>query len=265
MYASEDRPPSLLEKRRLEPTVVVLGALMAVGAHVLIPTLLLASQWLLVQLGLAIPVGEREHPKPPMDVIAAEFVKLGKPFDPRKLPQRKVPQIAKRKPEGVVVSKDAKEQPQKPPEEKKEKPKETQDSLLDNLVDRTKDFAEDVQTEQEGDPNGIAEGTATEARLGDIYLGKLKIFFQKGWSVPNVVQNVEKLTTIASVRVSSDGHLEGVEIQTSSGDPLFDQSAIDAITALMQAGATIPEPPPEIARNYYGTTLPVRFRGRDVR
>lgn len=264
MYA-EDRPPSLLEKRPLEPGVFLLGSLFAVGAHVLIPTFLLASQWLLVLLGLAIPVGERERPKPPVDVIAAEFVKLGKPFDPRKLPNRQVPPEIKRRPEGVVVSPDAHEQPEPKPEEKKERPKEAKDSLLDNLVDRTKDFAEDVQQEEEGDPEGIAEGTAKQAKLGDLYLGKLKIFFQKGWSVPNVVQNVDKLTTIASVKISDDGHVESVEIQSPSGDPLFDQSVIDAVSALIQANATIPEPPPEIASTYYGNTLPVRFRGSDAR
>lgn len=263
MYV-EERPPSLLEKRRIEPSVIALGAFTAVGAHLLIPTLLLASQWLLVLLGLAIPVGERERPKPPQDVIAAEFVKLGKPFDPTKLPNRKVPPIAKRKPEGIAVSRDAKEKP-KEEEDKKERPKESQDSLLDNLVDRTKDFAEDVQTEEEGDPNGIAEGTATEAKLGDIYLGQLKVFFQRGWTVPNVVQNVDKLTAIAAVKIDSEGRVESVEVQNPSGDPLFDQSVIDAVTALIQAGATIPEPPAQIASTYYGQTLPVRFRGRDAR
>jgi hypothetical protein len=266
MYADpeeQERPPSLLGKRNVEGSVLSLGMLMTIGAHVLIPVAVLGSQWLLVLLGLAIPPEERERPKPAPDVIAAEFVKLGKPFDPTKLPARKVPPVAKRRPDGVVVSKDAQEKPKD--EEKKEKQKETQDSLLDNLVDRTKDFAEDVVTEEEGDPNGIAEGTANEARLGDLYLGKLKVFFQKGWSVPNVVQNVDKLTTIASVHISADGHVEAVETQSPSGDPLFDQSTLDAVTALIQANAQIPEPPPEIAQNYYGQTLPVRFRGSDAR
>jgi TonB family protein len=263
MYV-EERPPSLLQKRRIEPSVMVLGAVFAIGAHVLIPTLLLASQWLLVLLGLAVPVDERERPTPPREVIAAEFVKLGKPFDPRKLPSRKVPPVAKRRPDAVNVSRDAQEKP-KLDEQKKERPKESQEDLLDNLVDRTRDFAEDVQTEEEGDPEGIAEGTANQAKLGDIYLGKLKVFFQRGWSVPNVVQNVDKLTTLAAVKVSSEGRVEGVQIHTASGDPLFDQSVLDAVTALMQAQATIPEPPPEIAQNYYGATLTVRFRGSDAR
>ena len=284
MYATQEdqeRPPSLLAKRHIEGSVFSLGMLMTIGAHVLIPVAVLGSQWLLVLLGLAVPVGERERPKPPPDVIAAEFVKLGKPFDPTKLPQRKVPPVAKRRPEAdapaitkdptapppdsVAISQDAQEKEKEDKkEEKKERVKDSQNSLLDNLVDRTKDFAEDVVTEEEGDKDGIASGTATEARLGDIYLGKLKVFFQRGWSVPNVVQNTDKLTTIVAVKVSSDGHVVGVEVQSSSGDPLFDQSTIDAVTALIQAGTQIPEPPPEIAQNYYGQTLPVRFRGSEA-
>lgn len=263
MYAAEERPPSLLEKRRIEPTVLILGALTAISAHVLIPVLLLASQWLMVLLGLAVPVGERERTAPPLDIIAADFVKLGKPFDPEKLPQRKVPPVVKRRPQGVAYTPDAKEKPKQ--EEKKERPEESKDSLFDNLLDRAQDFAEDVETEEVGDPEGIAEGTATEARAGDIYLGKLTIFFQKGWAVPNMVQDVTKLTTIAAVKISDDGHVESVELQTPSGDPLFDQSVIDRITELIQANAAIPEPPPELTSTYYGQTLPVRFRGSDVR
>ncbi|MET0343367.1 MAG: TonB C-terminal domain-containing protein [Polyangiales bacterium] len=261
----DERPPSLLRMRRIEPSIIALGAFFAVAAHLLIPAILLASQWLLVLLGLAVPVGERERPKPPIDVIAAEFVKLGKPFDPRKLPSRQVPKMAKRKTDAVTVSKDPKEQPPPKEEEKKPKPKESKESLLDNLVDRTEDFAEDVEHEQEGDPEGIAEGTSKVAKLGDLYQGKLKVFFQKGWSVPNVVQNVEKLEAIAGVQLSSEGLLEAVSIQKSSGDPLFDQSVLDAVTALIDVKATIPEPPPELAANYYGKTLGVRFRGSEAR
>jgi TonB family protein len=261
--ADPERPESLLRGRRIPASVLTLGFFATLGAHVLIPIAVLGSQWLLVLLGLAIPPEERVRPKELQEVMAAEFVKLGKPFDPRKLPQRKVPPVAKRKPDGVVVSKDAKEQPE-PKEEKKDKPKESQESLLDNLVDRTKDFAEDVKTEEEGDPDGIAEGTAKTAQLGNIYLGKLTVFFRRGWSVPNVVQNRDGLSAMAAVKVGPDGRVESVEIDKSSGDPLFDQSILDRITELINAGEHIPEPPPEIADQYYGQTLTTRFRGSDA-
>ncbi|MFM2419067.1 MAG: hypothetical protein RL385_3790 [Pseudomonadota bacterium] len=263
--ALSERPPSLLAHRSLEGSVLFFGGLAAVVAHVGVPLAVLGSQWLLIALGLAVPVEERKRDVPHTEVIAAEFVRLGKPFDPTKLPSRKVPPIAKRKPDGVVVSPDAKETPEKPEKKEKEKPAETQASLLDNLVDRTRDFAEDVNHEQEGDPDGIPEGTATTARAGDVYLGQLTLFFRRNWTVPNVVQHPEKLAAFAAVSVSADGHLKQVEIDKPSGDPLFDQSILDAITALIQAGAAIPEPPPGLTQNYYGATLSVRFRGLDLR
>jgi protein TonB len=259
-----ERPPSLLAKKPIDASQIALGLLVAIGAHVAIPAFLLASQWLLVLLGIAIESSQKPPPPGP-SVIAAEFVKLGKPFDPTKLPNRKVPPIAKRKPDGVVVSKDAQEQPEKKEEEKKPE-KDTQASLLDNLVERSKDFAEDVEPlEEEGDPNGIKEGTATEAKAGDIYRGQLAIFFRRNFSVPNVVQNPEKKRVIVAVVIASDGALRSAEVSRTSGDPLFDQAALDAVDALIRAGATLPEPPADIRDQFYGTTQFVTYTGEGLR
>ena len=259
-----ERPPSLLAKKPIDPSQIALGLFVAIGAHVAIPAFLLASQWLLVLLGIAIEANQKPPP-PPQNVIAAEFVKLGKPFDPTKLPNRKVPPIAKRKPDGVVVSKDAEEKPEEKKDEKKPE-KDTQASLLDNLVERSKDFAEDVEPlEEEGDPNGLKEGTATEARAGDIYRGQLVLFFRRNFSVPNLVQDPDKKKAIVAVVVASDGALKSAELMRSSGDPLFDQSAVDAAQALIQAGATLPEPPADVRDQFYGATLPVEYTGRGLR
>lgn len=259
---ADERPPSLLTRQPVSGETIAAGLGFVVLSHLLVPIAMLASQWLIVFLGLAVPVDERKRTKLPPNMIAAEFVKLGKPFDPTKLPNRKVPPIAKRTPDGVVVSADAKETD---PKEEKDRPKEAQDSLLDNLVDRTKEFAEDVPYEQEGDPNGIAEGTATTAKAGNIYMGQLVVFFRRGWSVPNVVQGVENLSATAAVEVSAEGRILSVEIEQSSGDPLFDQSILDRGQELIAANSSIPEPPPELREGFYGTTLPVRFRGVDAR
>lgn len=259
---SDERPPSLLTRQPVSPGMIAAGVGFALGAHLIVPLAMMVSQWLLIALGLAIAPGERERPMLPPNMIAAEFVKLGKPFDPTKLPNRKVPPIAKRTPDGLVVSKDAKEEPK--PEDKEKRPPDAQDSLLDNLVDRTKEFAEDVPTEDEGDPNGIAEGTATSAKAGDLYLGQLMLFFKRPWSVPNVVQNAETKRAFVTVQVADDGRLVRCELNRSSGDPLFDQSAVDAVQSLIDADATLPEPPAGLRDAYYGTTIPVSFDGRNI-
>jgi hypothetical protein len=73
----DERPPSLLDKRPIEPGTIVLGALAVVAAHVLFPLLVMGSQWLLIYLGLAIASVDKVRPTVPDNVIAAEFVRLG--------------------------------------------------------------------------------------------------------------------------------------------------------------------------------------------
>lgn len=243
----------------------VVGVLVALGAHVLIPLLLLASSWLLEVLGLAIPVDERERPPLPENVIAAEFVRLGVERDPNRLPQRKVPPKMKRRPDSVAVSKEMNPEP-KPKRKKEKNPPEAEEDLLDNLVDRAKAFAEDVNYEQTGSPDGLAEGTAEEAREGDIYAGQLVLFFRRGWTVPNVVQSPEKRRAVVDVDVAPDGRLRGVEMRRRSGDPLFDQSVLDRVEALIDARAKLPEPPSdEVREQYFGRVLPVAFDGKNLR
>jgi hypothetical protein len=48
---------------------------------------------------------------------------------------------------------------------------------------------------------------------------------------------------------------------SSSGEPLFDQSVEDRFQELRSLGTTLPEPPPEIADQYLGKTIGVRFKG----
>lgn len=262
---ANERPPSLLDPRPIGPSALFLGLTATLSAHVLIPLLILGSQWLLVVLGLAVPVTERERPREIVEITEAELVRLGKPFDPRKLPSRKVPPVAKAPPDSVVVSQDPREPPPEKPDEKKERPKEAKVSALDNLIDRTKEFAEDVEYEQEGDPQGLREGTATKKGEGDLYAGQLSLFFRRNWALPNVVQNPDKLVAEVFVDVTEGGQVTDVKIAKPSGDPYFDQSLLDAIEPLVKERASIPEPPPELLSTYYGKTLKLRFKGTDAR
>jgi TonB family protein len=255
-----ERPESLLVRRLPSATTLGIGAFFALFAHVGLPLLVMASQWLLVLLGMAIPVSERVRVELPSNLIAAEFVKLGKPFDPTKLPSRKVPPVAKRRPDAVAVSPDARENPE-PKDKPKDKPPESQEDLLDNLVDRSREFAEDVDYEQEGDPQGIADGTATEAKAGNIYLGQLNLFFRRNWTVPNMVQRPDQKKAHAMISVDEKGVITEVQIQRSSGDPLFDQSVLDAVQALIAARTAIPPPPPEL-NNLLDASWAIVFDGK---
>src|SRR5690606_19868431 len=106
---------------------------------------------------------------------------------------------------------------------------------------------------------------ATEAREGDLYRGQLLLFFQRPWTVPNIVQNLNQKRAIVTVEVARDGRLRSVELAKSSGDPLYDQSAIDAVQALIEANAVLPEPPESRRDQFYGTTIAVNSAGRTAR
>lgn len=261
---NESRPPSLLQPHSIGASSLVVGLLTVVGAHGVLPAGFFGAMWLLTALGLAIPPDMRERPISEEKVIAAEFVQLGKKFDPRKLPNRKVPPVVKRRPDAVAVSKNMNPE-KRERRERKERPPKAVDDLLNNLVDRTKDFAEDVEVEQEGDPEGIQGGTATEARAGNIYLGKLVVFFRKGWELPVTLQDPDQMVATAAITIGDDGRLRAVRINKSSGNPDFDHSVVVRVENLIRANAKIPEPPPGLEGDFYGQTRAFQFHGKHAR
>ncbi|MEM7609217.1 MAG: hypothetical protein AAF411_28045, partial [Myxococcota bacterium] len=100
-------------------------------------------------------------PPPDEEVIAARFVQLGRDFQDE-LPNRIVPQAATAPPDSVALSDNPDERPE--PEEQRERPDEALERNIDNLLDSVEAFAEEVEArEREGNPDGIEEGTETEA------------------------------------------------------------------------------------------------------
>ena len=259
---SLDRPPSLLTPRRFDPSTMGSGATVALGLHVVLPITIFAIMGLLRMAGLWHPSTAKVVT--PHQIVAAKFVKLGKPFDPRHLPNRNVPHLSTAPPPGVVVSKNMNPVQHDPPDAAVPPPNPTLDAIL-RIGDRAQTFAEIApDLPQEGDVNGIAEGTETHAaQAGDLYAGKLFIFFHRGWSVPTTISEDEaaRLVVTLDVEVKNDLHIGEVRVANSSGNELFDQSTVDRINALKASNATIPEPPPEIASQYVGLTMGVRFSG----
>jgi len=250
------RPPSMLDRRQLSPGMFFGGALAAVGAHVAIP---LAA--MLVTSFLAASVaGKQPETYTEEHIIAARFVQRGKKLDPKKLPDRIVPRLTTAPDQATVVSKDMNpEPPEKPPEKPPVNPKE--DPLL-RIGDRAQAFAEIAEErEKEGDPMGSDEGTETEAQAGDLYAGMLHDFFKNGWTIPNTIDDPSKLIATAQVEIMRDQRLGRFAVVKSSGVPLFDQSVEDRLNQLRHEGATVPDPPPEVAHKFLGRTIVVRFKG----
>ena len=257
-YSRDERPPSSLEPRFLTGDAIFGGALFAILAHVLLPIAIIV-----VTSVVASALGREDKPQTYIEehVVEARFVQKGKKPDPKKLPDRIVPRKSTAPDDSTVVSKDMNPEP---PEKPKEKPPDNAvQDLLTRVGDRAQAFAEIAEEkEKEGDPNGIEEGTETEAQAGDLYAGQLYMFFKRGWTIPNTIADPTRLVATAEVEITTDLTIGAFAVVKSSGDPLFDQSVEDRLRQLHDEGTQVPDPPPEIAHRYLGKTISLRFKGK---
>jgi hypothetical protein len=260
--AEDVRPPSLLKRRVIDGKMALGGVFFMLGAHLLVPAVIAGVVAVLAASGVG---KEQARVIPENKVVEARFVKLGKPFDPRKIPNRKVPVKTTAPQPGVAVSKNETPPKVNKPDAGKPPPK-AEENLLRNLGDRAQAFAEIAKkSEEEGDPQGIEDGTETTARAGDIYRGQLVMFFKRGWSIPTTLGDTSKLTTRARVEITPDRHVGPHQIVNPSGEPLFDQSVEDRFNELRSLGTSLPEPPPEVARQFQGSwQLDINFIGKKL-
>jgi hypothetical protein len=238
------------------------GGTVSLLAHVMIPGL---AAIVLSSFGmLAADTRDTSPTIAELHVIEARFVQLGEKRDPRKLPNRRVPRKTTAPDKSIAVSKN----PRDHQAEEEKRPEDAEDDLLTRLGDRAKAFAEIAEErEREGDPEGVEWGSATEAREGDIFAGKLRAFFHRGWSVPSTLdaETVRTLVTAVLVQISVGGEIGRFRIVRTSGEPLFDASVIERLTQLRAQGEKIPEPPPAIAHQFLGQEIRVHFQGRNAR
>jgi hypothetical protein len=252
----DTRPPSLLDPKHFSSDMLAGGVALAIGAHIAVPVIALA-----VTSFLAATVAETE-PQTYIDehIVEARFVQKGIKRDPKKLPDRVVPRKSTAPDQSVVVSKDMNPEP---PEKKEKPPENAVDDLITRLGDRAQAFAEIAEAkEKEGDPDGIEEGTETEAQAGDIYAGQLYQFFRRGWTIPNTIADASGLSTQVEVEITRDLQVGDFRIMRSSGVPLFDQSIEDQLLKLRTDAMVLPDPPPEIAHRYIGRSVVFVYTGK---
>lgn len=210
-----------------------------------------------------------EEPLVARPVVAATLLKLGKPLDPSRLPDRFIPRApTARKPEVVASQEDPLHKPT--PDAGAPPPPEARDSDLENLVARADAFAEDAgrTAADEGHPEGIAGGTETDpskVQAGDQYAARLAAFFHERWTIPTVISQGEANKLCVSYRVSIGPRMNvwhvSAEPVRSSGNELFDDSAHAMLQRLLDERAVLPEPPEEVAALYRGRTLQLALTG----
>lgn len=224
---------SLDRRRRFEP-VAIAGLILTVLLHggAIVGVLLYRKA-----------LEAAQKPPPPPSYVVAKLLRLGKPRDEKKLPNKIVPQAATRKEETIDLSADASDAPSL----KKPKPDRNAD-LSDKLresLDRAELLAAAQQEiDQEGSPDGVVGGTATRAEGGDPYMTRLADLWNRTWSLPAIIprEEAKRLHVLIVLKIEKDGTIEfPLQFDRSSGNAHFDNS----ITAAWKQIGKLPIPPPD--------------------
>jgi len=243
-----------------ESDEVALGVALAIALHAL-PIAALIFKAVFPSLG------EEEKPLIEKPVVAATLLKLGKPMDPTKLPDRLVPRARTAPKQEVVASKEErkKDLPDAGPP-----PPLTQESDITRLLSKSDPFAEDAGKDrpEEGHAQGLKEGQETDpnkVRAGDMYAALLGNFFHERWQYPTVISQGEanKLCVVFQISIDrrmSVWHMRSDPVRASSND-LFDDSARSMLQKLIDDHTPLPEPPPEVAEMYRGRAVTVALAG----
>ena len=246
-------------KPRYAPDEIAFGIAMTLAVHALC---LAPFLWKKMN-----PESDREEAalvsKP---VIAATLLKLGKPIDPRKLPDRLVPRAR------TAPNKDINASPDDPANRRDggPPPPRTEDDDITRLIEKSDPFAEKGGKDrpEEGHENGILGGTETDpnkVRAGDMYAAQLGAFFHERWQYPTVITQgqANRLCTVFQINIGQNmiiWHVKQDAVR-KSGNDLFDDSARTMLQKLLDDRTPLPMPPPEAADQYKGRTVNLALSG----
>ena len=213
---------------------------------------------------------EEEKPLVARPVIQASLLKLGKPIDPKRLPDRIVPQQKTAPKKQIVASKEdptpKKRDAGAPPPEKPD----VVDSDIANLAAKSEPFAEDAGKvrPEEGHAEGIDGGQETDpnkVKAGDMYAARLSQFFGDRNHVPTIISvgEARRLCVVYELRVGRNMIIWHVrqEPVKSSGNPLFDDAAREMLLKLLDDKTPLPEPPKELDEQYRSRTVQLAILG----
>jgi hypothetical protein len=242
-------------KTGYEGDEVALGLALAIAIHAIPIILLLISIFL------------PSHDAPDQElvakpVIAASLLKLGKPLDPKKLPDRIAPKQSQTNAKDLAAS-------QNDPMHRQDAgapPPDAKQTDLQLLQARSDAFAEDAGKSRpdEGFANGSDAGTETDpnkVHAGDMYAAQLDAFFRQRWNIPSVISQGEENKLCVQYQVNLSPRMVIWHLQEAptkkSGNDLYDDSAKETLQKLLDDKTPLPDPPKEIAEQYRGRTVVV--------
>jgi len=204
-----------------------------------------------------------EQPFVSQPVIGANLLKLGKPLDPKKLPDRLVPKERTAPQKNIVASREDPHKTEKP-DAGPPPPQDAKDSAIQQLIAKSDPFAEDPkkQRPEEGFANGSDAGTETDpnkAHAGDAYSALLRKFLKDHWQIPTVISEGEVNKLCVIFRPAIDQRMTIWFVPQApmkpSGNDLFDDSARSMLQKLNDEHIPLPEPPPEVAEQFRGRAI----------
>jgi len=242
-----------VRRRRFEP-IAVLG---------LVGTILLHGGALVgILLYRRALLADQTPPPPVGSYVVAKLVRLGKPRDPNKLPNKIVPRESTRKQEGVDLTADANDAPAR------KRKRDLRDTKIDDRLQHALDRAELLaqaqrEIEGEGSPDGVAGGTAKTAQEGDPYMTKIADLWTRNWSLPAIIPREEgkRLHVLLVLRIDAKGIIQfPLKFDRKSGNADFDNSIIAAWGAIKR----IPIPPPDRFASILANGLPLKLNWRGL-
>jgi hypothetical protein len=243
---------------KYEGDEIALGVSLAIALH--------GIPIALIVLKAMYPNVNREEEKPfvPRPVVAATLLKLGKPLDPNKLPDRLVPKARTAPKQDLVASR---EDPVNKRDAGAPVPN-TKDDDIKRLISKSDPFAEDAGKERPeiGDPRGLDSGTEPDpnkVRAGDMYAAQLQEWFRQRWQIPSVISQGEANRLCVTMQINIDRMMRVWHVRESpvhkSANDLFDDSARTMLQKVMDDHAALPTPPPEVAELYRGRTVNLKL------
>jgi hypothetical protein len=206
---------------------------------------------------------EATQPPPAGKYVVAKLVRLGKPRDKNKLPDKVVPGVATVKKTGVSYDGDPDEKP-KPKKKRKDRDAKVSDKLRRSF-DKAAAFAKiSDKADQEGSPDGVAGGTAKKASKGDRYMTRIADRWNRTWSLPSIISpsKAKSLYVLIVLRIDRSGRIKfPIKFDRKSGNSHFDASIRSAWSRIKR----LPLPPGDRLASILANGLALRLTWRGMR
>ncbi len=257
--------PGVPYQPRYSADELVLGVVIAGALH-----LIAAGPFVVKAVWPRAFATEEEKPLVARPVIQASLLKLGKPVDPKKLPDRLVPQTRSAPKKQTVASREDPLVPKRDAGAAPPPPKDAEDKDIANLIAKSDPFAEDARKArpEEGHAAGVDGGQETDpskVKAGDMYAAQLGQFFTERNHVPTIISvgEARRMCVVFEMRVGRNmviWHVRQDPVK-ASGNPMFDDSARAMLLKLLEDKTALPTPPKEVDEQYRSRTVQLSILG----